>query len=62
MESLLDRNRTVNKTYGSIMEYVDSESTPEKIGFSFYFGVSKFSALFFGVLACALLDRHNTDY
>lgn len=44
------------------MEYVDSENTLEKSDLPFIFGVSNFSVLFFGVLACALLDRHNTDY
>ena len=41
MESLLDRDRTVNKTCCIIMEYVDPESTPEKLDLAFIFGVPK---------------------
>ena len=44
------------------MKYGDSEITPAKSYSTVNFGVSEFSGLFSGVLACALLDRHNTDY
>ena len=41
MESLLDRDRTVNKTCCIIMEYVDPENTPEKFDLAFIFAVPK---------------------